>query len=63
MSEELSIFCPDCNGWVEGDFDTFVQHRTEEHPPTLIAVATEGIESEERHGYEPADPLPLTEFR
>ena len=49
-SEVLSIFCPECGRFVEGDF---IEHREREHPPAAIAVAAEGIQSEERHGYQP----------
>ena len=49
-NETLSTFCPDCGHFVEGDF---IEHRERAHPPAAIAVAAEGIESEERHGYQP----------
>ncbi len=45
------VFCPDCGKAIPGD--EFIAHREQEHPPAPRSVATQGIESQEAHGYQP----------
>lgn len=48
------ILCPDCDNTF-GSREEFTEHRELAHPPQLITVATEGIRTDERFGYQ-ADP-------
>lgn len=47
------IVCPDCEETFL-DRESFVAHREQAHPPSLIAVSgAGGIRSQEAHGFQP----------
>jgi hypothetical protein len=49
-------FCPDCEREIDGDRDTFVTHREQEHPPSLKVISgVGGIQSQTAFGTDPKE--------